>query len=107
VDFISILTLSAGLSINGVGLSTSNGSVTLSNNTYHVYLTVILQRYNSGTWSTVTYWTSDGYGYGGTSIEEDYYVAHGTYRVRSTATVYDQYGSFVEQATIYSATQTL
>ena len=106
VRYVGIQTLTAALDINGSGLALCGGSVTLSNNTYRVYLTVALEQYTGGGWSTVNYWLSSGSGYLGTYIQQYYYVSYGTYRVRSTATVYNSQGGFVEQATIYSAIET-
>jgi hypothetical protein len=102
IMYTGIQTLSAYLDINGSGLASCGGSVTLSNNTYKVYLTVALEQSTSGGWSTVTYWMSSGTGYLGTYILQSYYVSYGSYRVRSTATVFDSQGGFIEQATIYS-----
>jgi hypothetical protein len=102
IMYIGIQSISAYLNINGSGLATCGGDVTLSNNTYRVYLTVALEQSTGGGWSTVTYWMSSGSGYLGTSILEYYYVSYGTYRVRSTATVFDSQGSFIEQASVYS-----
>ena len=102
VRYTGIQVLSTGLSINGWGRAACTGDVALSNNTYTAYLTAILQEWTGTSWSNVTYWTSSGSGYTGTSIFEYYYVSSGMYRMRTTATVYDSGGSFVEQATIYS-----
>ncbi len=106
VRYTAIQSLTAGLTINGAGLATCGGSVTLSNNTCTVYLTVALEKSEFGGWSTVTYWMSSGQGYTGTLICQPHYVSSGVYRVRSTATVFDSGGGFVEQATVYSSIDT-
>ena len=106
LDYVGIATLYGGLSISGTGLATCSGSVRLSNNTYTVYLVVALEQYSGGSWSSVAYWQNSGSGYSGTDVVAYRYVAHGTYRVRSTGTVFDQYGSFVEQASVYSPSRT-
>jgi hypothetical protein len=102
VRYSGIQSLSASLDISGAGLADCTGSVTLSNNTYRVYLTVALEQLTGGGWSTVTYWMSFGTGYAGTYLAQSYYVSSGTYRVRSTATVFNAQGGFVEQGTVYS-----
>lgn len=104
--FTYISLLDAGLSIDSSGLSNCSGLVTIYNNNYSVVLTIQLQKYNSGSWSTIKTWTSSGIGIPGTIIDQYYYVVRGTYRVCSTAQVYNNYGNLVETQSIYSATVT-
>lgn len=105
-NFTSIWSLGAGLSIDSSGLARSSGSVTPSSNTYTSYLTVSLQKYNGGDWTTIRSWSSSGVGYIGVIIDGYYYVANGTYRVCSTAQIYDSYGDLLETESFYSAEQT-
>ncbi len=105
IQYVGMSSLTAGLSINSYGLASCSGSARLSNNTYSVYLTVVLERYSGGVWSQVTYWTASGSGYSGASIYQNYYVSSGTYRVRATAAVFDSFGNIVESGTTYSTTQ--
>ncbi len=104
VQYISLQTVAAALSINALGIAYPGGSTSLHVYNYTVYLTVALEKWTGSSWSTITYWTSSGIGYSGTSISEQYAVARGTYRTRSTATVFDDQGGYVEQASCYSAT---
>jgi hypothetical protein len=104
--FMNISFLDAGLSINSSGLANCSGVVNLYNNNYSVVLTVQLQKYNSGSWSTIKIWTSSGKGIAGTIIDQYYYVAGGTYRVCSTAQVYNTSGYLIERESVYSATRT-
>lgn len=103
-DFVAIGVLSAGLDINSWGLATCTGSVIPSNDTYVCYLTVTLQKQNGGSWSYVYSWSGSGIGY---AVVEGYrYVAHGTYRVVSTATIYSSSGQWLDSASIPSPIQT-
>lgn len=105
--FVGISVISAGIDIDWWGCATCAGTVSLSNNTYSVELTVSLQRYNGSYWTTIQSWSKTGYGYGGTDMEQYYYVpSSGTYRVASTARVYNQYGTLIETQTVYSGSQT-
>lgn len=104
--FTHISTLDAGLTIDSSGKATCIGNVTLYNNSYSTDLTVQLQRYTSTGWSTIKSWTSSGTGIPGTEIVAYYYVTRGTYRVLSTAKVYDTYGYLVETQSQLSATVT-
>ena len=106
VQYVGLQTISASLSINGFGIASVGGGATCSVSNYTVYLTVALEKLSGGSWSTVTYWTSSGTGFVGTSISQQYAVARGTYRVRSTATVFNAQGGYVEQASGYSASVT-
>lgn len=103
-DFVAIGVLTAGLSIDSWGLASCAGSVIPSNNTYICYLTVTLQKLNSGIWSYVYSWNCSGVGYAG--MEGYRYVARGTYRVVSTATIYSSSGQWLDSASIPSPIQT-
>ena len=104
VQYVGVQVISAALSINGLGIANASGTVRCSVYDYTVYLTVALEKWTGSSWSTITYWTSSGTGYVGTGLSAQYAVARGTYRTRSTATVFDAQGGYVEQASCYSAT---
>lgn len=104
--FVGISVMSTAIDIDWWGRASCSGTVTLSNDTYSVNLTVALQRYNGGNWTTVTSWSQNGYGGDGTDMEKYYYVTSGTYRVASTARVYNANGTLIETQTIYSGSQT-
>lgn len=103
-DFVAIGVLSAGLGIDSWGLATCAGSVTPSNSTYVAYLTVTLQKQNGGSWSYVYSWSTSGTGV--VALEAYRYVAHGTYRVMSSATIYSSSGQWLDSASIYSPIRT-
>lgn len=101
--FTYIWTLDAGLSINSSGKATCVGNVTIYNSSYRTDLAVQLQKSTDSGWTTIKTWTASGIGVAGTHLEEDYYVVRGTYRVCSTAKVYNTSGTLLESESIYSA----
>lgn len=103
-DFVAIGVLTAGLSFDSWGLASCSGSVIPSNSSYICYLTVTLQKLNGGSWSYVYSWFCSGLGYA--ALEGYRYVAHGTYRVVSTATIYSSSGQWLDSASIPSPIQT-
>jgi hypothetical protein len=105
-DFISMSSISAGLSISSSGKSTCTGSVTPSSSSYTSKLTVGLQKSTGSGWSTVKTWTASGRGSAGADLVSYYYVGSGTYRVSSTAKIYNASGTLLETQTAYSSTKT-
>lgn len=103
-DFVAIGVLTAGLDIDSWGLASCSGYVIASNSSYICYLTITLQKLNSGIWSYVYSWSCSGIGDAG--MEGYRYVAHGTYRVVSTATIYSSSGQWLDSASIPSPIQT-
>jgi hypothetical protein len=101
--YTAIASISAGISINGLGCATSSGSVVATSGLYTCYLVVILQRYVNGNWQQVNSWSDSDTG--SVAISEPYYVSSGTYRGRSTATVYAG-DPLMDNATCYSGSQT-
>ncbi|MDQ7092442.1 hypothetical protein REC12_02395 [Desulfosporosinus sp. PR] len=101
-QFTYISFLDAGLAINSSGLATCAGDVTLYYNSYSTNMTVQLQKSSGSGWSTIKTWTSSGTGIAGTDLEGYYYVVSGTYRVCTTANVYDPSGKLVEIQSAYS-----
>lgn len=104
--FTAINSMSAGLSIDSWGKATCSGWVTPSDNSYTSNLTVSLQKSTSSGWSTIKSWTASGAGFFGVVIEGYYYVANGTYRVCSTARVYNSSGNLLETESFYSQERT-
>lgn len=94
-------TISASLSISTSGKATCTGKIHLYSS-YTATLTVKLQRYENGYWSTVKSWsTSDS-----TSLSKSYYVTSGySYRVVTSASVYNSSGKYVEGPSATSATK--
>jgi len=106
LDFISMSSISAGLSISSSGKSTCTGSVTPSSSSYTSKLTVGLQKSTGSGWSTIKTWTASGRGSAGADLVSYYYVSNGTYRVSSTAKIYNASGTLLETETAYSAQRT-
>lgn len=104
--FIGISLISADLSINSLGRTTCSGSVTPSSDSYTTVLTVKLQKQNGSSWSTIKSWSDTNTGIEGVIIEKHYYVTSGTYRVCSTAKIYNSSGTLLETESIYSAERT-
>lgn len=100
--FTHISLLNAGLDISPSGLAGCLGNVFLYNSSYTAVLTVELQKYTSSGWSTIKTWTTSSTGYA--NIEGNYYVVYGTYRVRTTAQVYNPSGDLLETESLYSRT---
>jgi len=105
-NFIAIMSMSAGLDIKSSGKVTCSGLVTPSSRTYSAELTVSLQKSTNNGWSTVRSWTATGEVYDGAYVDTHYYVTSGTYRVRSTAKIYNSSGTLLETESMYSAEKT-
>lgn len=102
-QFIAIGQMSATLNINSSGKAQCGGTVNPSNNSYTSYLTVSLQQSTSGGWTTIKSWSGSGTGVAGVNLCNYWYVINGTYRVRTTASVYSSAGTLLETASLYSA----
>ncbi len=104
--FTYISWLSSGLSINSWGKATCLGSASAYDSSHTTNLTVKLQKSNAGGWSTTKSWSASSTGTSLAKVEENYYVAHGTYRVCATAKVYNSSGTLLESKSVYSNTVT-
>lgn len=102
--FTYISFMNAGLSIDSSGLATCLGNVILYNSSNSTTLTVQLQKSTGSGWKTIKTWTTSAISYA--DIEGYYFVASGTYRVCTTAQVYNSSGYLVETESIYSPTKT-
>lgn len=93
--------ISSSLSISTAGKATCTGSIRLYSS-YTANMTVKLQRYTNGYWSTVQSWSGSGV----STISKSYYVTSGYYyRVVTAASVYDSSGKYVEGPTMLSTTK--
>lgn len=105
-QFTYIWSMSAGLDINSYGKAHYSGSVIASSDTYTVYLIVSLQKYINNEWLTIESWIDSGSGQSGLIVEGYYYVDNGSYRVCSTAKVYNFSGTLLEKELFYSTEKT-
>ncbi|HAG08592.1 MAG: hypothetical protein XD78_1991 [Desulfotomaculum sp. 46_296] len=103
-QFTYISLLSPGLSINSSGKATCIGLASAYDNSHTTRLTVELQKFNAGGWSTIKSWSASSTGTSVATVYEDYYVVHGTYRVCATAKVYNASGTLLENKSLYSDT---
>jgi len=103
--FTYIWSISAGLDISSAGKALCAGSVDASSNSYTAELTVSLQKNTSSGWTTIKSWNGSGSGQG-LIVENYYYVSKGTYRVCSTAKIYNSAGTLLETQSLYSAEKT-
>jgi len=101
-NYTYILLLSSGLDINSAGKAHCSGSVDASSNSYTAKLTVALQKYSNDSWQTIKSWSDSGSGQSNLIIEKYYYVANGTYRVCTTAKIYNSSGTLLENKSVYS-----
>ena len=102
--YAGISRLSAVFSISAAGKSSCGSEVKLSNSTYSVELTMELQQKNGNSWETIKTWTTSGSGT--VSLDKSWYVTSGsTYRIHTTAAVYNSAGRLVEAPTVDSASQ--
>ncbi|MEA4894675.1 MAG: hypothetical protein VB064_05385 [Oscillospiraceae bacterium] len=95
-NYTYIWLLSSGLDISSSGKAHCVGSVDASSNSYNAELTVTLQKYSNGSWSNVKSWSDSGTGQSNLIVDKYYYVERGTYRVRTTAKIYDSAGKLLE-----------
>lgn len=99
--YVNIMGFNASIGINSSGKASCYSFVETANSSYTVYLSVSLQRYVNGGWSTVKNWSTSGTGEA--TLDKSWYVTSGYYyHTAATATVYTSSGSFVESQTIYS-----
>lgn len=96
LDFIT-----ASIDINSSGKASCYSYAITATSSYTVALTMSIQRYKNGTWSSIKSWSTSGTGYA--SLNKSYYVTAGYYyRTAAFVTVQTSGGSYVESAAIYS-----
>lgn len=105
-QFQNLSYLSAGLSINSSGKAACTGDVSIYNDSYTSVLTVALQKNTSSGWTTIQSWSDTAEGVDGVVVSGHYYVVSGSYRVCSTAQIYNSSSTLLETASIYSEVQT-
>lgn len=103
-QFTYISLLIPGLSINSSGKATCQGFASAYDSSHTTRLTVELQKFSAGGWSTIKSWYASATGISIAGIEENYYVVHGTYRVCATAKIYNAFGTLLESKSLYSDT---
>lgn len=101
-QFTYIALLNSGLSINSSGKSTCAGLARAYDHSHTFKLTVDLQKSSASGWSTIKSWATSATGGSTAEIQRNYYVVHGTYRVLTTARVYNSSGSLLETQSLYS-----
>lgn len=106
LDYVNISALNAGLSINSSGKANCTGNATLYNRSNTAELSVQLQKYANGGWTTVKVWSVYARGNSPARIVKAYYVSSGKYRVSCTVKVYNASGALLETQTVHSSTKT-
>ncbi|OCN01401.1 hypothetical protein A7X67_02025 [Clostridium sp. W14A] len=106
VNFVTIRLLQSGLTVDSSGKASCTGKATLYSSSDSAQLSVQLQKYSNGSWSTVKTWSKVVQGNTPTNIVNSYYVVNGTYRVSCTIKVYNASGALLETQTAYSSTKT-
>jgi len=102
-NFVSIMTFSNDFSISSQGKASVTSYVTAIG-VNKCSITVDLQRYVNGSWTTIKTWTeTNNNSY--CSLGKSYYVSSGyQYRMTAYASVYNN-GSFIEQTVYTSSTR--
>jgi len=99
--YVNIALFATSIDINDNGKASCHSYVETANSTYTIYLSIGLQRYKDGAWTTIKSWSTSGTG--DAELDKSYYVTSGYYyRTAATATVYTSGGSYVEMVTIHS-----
>ncbi|MFA7077277.1 MAG: hypothetical protein WC147_02535 [Syntrophomonas sp.] len=101
-QFTYISLLSPGLVINSSGRATCMGLASAYDSSHTTWLTVELQKSTGSGWSTIKSWSASATGVSIASVEENYYVVYGTYRVCATAKIYNASGILLESKSLYS-----
>lgn len=99
-EYVHLKNILIGLSISSNGLASLSSHANVSSGSSDtVYITMKLQRYSNGSWTTVKTWS--GSGTRACDVMGDWYVYHGySYRNYTTVTVYTSSGSFVESVSV-------
>ena len=99
-EYVHLNNILLGLSISSNGLaSLSSCAYVSSGSSDTVYITMRLQRYSNGSWTTVKTWSGSGTRV--CDVMGEWYVYHGySYRNYTTVTVYTSSGSFVESVSV-------
>lgn len=96
-----INTIAAGLTVDSSGgEATCSASLVSGSSGSDCYIIMDLQQKSNNQWKTIKTWTASKLNGTFVTIEKDYYVVNGTYRVKVTGTV--KKGSVEETAGKYS-----
>lgn len=99
--YVNIALINASINVNSSGKASCYSFVETANTSYKISLTLGLQRYENGYWTTIKTWS--GSGTGEVTMDKSWYVTPGYYyRTAASATVRTSGGSYVEGVTIYS-----
>jgi len=103
--WINLMTLSASIKIDSLGIATCTSNMTQSLSDGTSKLIMNLQKLNSdNNWVTIATWTKEG---SMKCINSTYRaVSKGTYRLSATGKVYDSSGNFIESGTTNSISKT-
>lgn len=99
-QYAIINTISAAMTIDSGGKSTSEAYLVSGSSGSDLYVTMELQQKSGSQWDTIKTWTASKLNGASLSLDKDYYIVHGTYRVKVTGTV--EKGSIEETAVKYS-----
>ena len=87
-------TVSAGLSMSSSGVASCYGQIVSSDIESEISLNVRLQKKEGSVWVLVKKWSASNVGVGDLTIDKDYSVEPGTYRVIASGIVTDVSGDF-------------
>lgn len=85
--YVIINTIVASLDIDSSGQATCSGRLVSASSGSDCYITMDLQQKSGTQWNTIKTWTASKLNGADVTIEKDYYVVHGTYRVKVTGTI--------------------
>lgn len=104
--YVDISLYSCGCSINSSGRAYCSSYAQTRNTSYKVYISISLQRYKDGYWQTYAGpWSGSGSN-GACGVYKYYYVVSGYYyRTASSVTVRTSDGTYVESASLFSASK--
>lgn len=96
---IAVVATRNNLTLGSLGKLTCEGYTSVQSG-YQAEVVVRLQRYENNTWVTKQTWSARDYDYA--AIYEQYYVEHGTYRLKVTHRSYTSGGSMLDNFDKYS-----
>ena len=99
-----INTIAAGLAIDSSGKATCSGRLVSGSSGSDCYISIELQQKSNNQWNTIKTWTASKLNASSVSLEKNYYVVHGTYRVKLTGTIENSELGVEETAVKYSKT---
>ena len=97
--WVAVSQISHGVTFSGSTANVYSNCYAWYNN-YKVYSTVTLEKVSQNGMDAVKSWS--GSGTGSAHVSQSCTVSSGTYRVKTSATIYDNSGKYVESVTEYS-----